>query len=87
MKLKDLKTRIFLDGGDPEETRSLMRFLGFLDGQTTNQTLIAKNPEARKRLEVDKVVRSRFHHGVTEGTKEKSFNINNEFLRVSAPPW
>ncbi len=51
MKPKDLKTRIFLDGGDPEETRTLLGLMGFLDGQTTNPTLIAANPEVRKRLD------------------------------------
>ena len=51
MKPKNLKTRIFLDGGDPEETREVIRLLGFLDGQTTNPTLISKNPRARQRLE------------------------------------
>ncbi len=47
MRPQDLKTRIFLDGGNPDETREVIRLLGFLDGQTTNPTLIAKNPEAR----------------------------------------
>ncbi len=47
MKLQNLKTRIVLDGGTPDETREVIRLLGFLDGQTTNPTLIAKNPEAR----------------------------------------
>jgi transaldolase len=51
MRPKNLQTRIFLDGGNPEETKMIMKLLGFLDGQTTNPTLIAKNPEARKRLE------------------------------------
>jgi transaldolase len=51
MRPQNLKTRIFLDGGDPDETKDLIKRLGFLDGQTTNPTLIAKNPEARKRLE------------------------------------
>lgn len=51
MRPKELKTRIFLDGGDPEETRQLVDLLGFLDGQTTNPTLISKNPEVRQRLE------------------------------------
>jgi len=51
MKRKDLKARIFLDGGDPDETRKAMGLLGFLDGQTTNPTLISKNPRARARLE------------------------------------
>jgi len=51
MRPKNLKTRIFLDGGDPHETKEIMNLLGFLDGQTTNPTLISKNPHARKRLE------------------------------------
>ncbi len=50
MRPKDLKTRIFLDGGDPGETREAIRLLGFLDGQTTNPTLISRNPEARRLL-------------------------------------
>lgn len=51
MRPKNLKTRIFLDGGDPAETREAIKLMGFLDGQTTNPTLISKNPEARKRIE------------------------------------
>lgn len=51
MKPSNLKTKIFLDGGDPDETREIIHVLGFLDGQTTNPTLISKNPEAKKRLE------------------------------------
>lgn len=43
------KTRIFLDSGDPQETREIFELLGFLDGQTTNPTLVAKNPIARER--------------------------------------
>jgi transaldolase len=46
-----MKTRIFLDGGDQGDTERITKLLGFLDGQTTNPTLISKNPEARKRLE------------------------------------
>ena len=51
MRLDNLKTKIFLDSGDPKETREIIKLLGFLDGQTTNPTLISKNPEAKKRLE------------------------------------
>jgi transaldolase len=51
MRPEKLKTRVFLDGGDPGETKKLLDLLGFLDGQTTNPTLISKNPDARKRLE------------------------------------
>ena len=42
------KTKILLDGGDSEETQRIKRLLGFLDGQTTNPSLIAKNPEVKK---------------------------------------
>lgn len=51
MKPEHLKTRIFLDGGDPDETKKVIDLLGFLDGQTTNPTLISKNPVARQRIE------------------------------------
>ena len=46
-----LKTKIFLDGADPDETRQVISLLGFLDGQTTNPTLISKNPDVAARLE------------------------------------
>lgn len=36
-------SKIFIDGGVPEETAQAKKLLGFLDGQTTNPTLIAKN--------------------------------------------
>ncbi len=50
MRPENLKTKIFLDGGDPEETKEALNLLGFLDGQTTNPTLIAKNPLAQERI-------------------------------------
>lgn len=37
-------TQIFLDSGDPAETKEVLAMLGFLDGQTTNPSLVAKNP-------------------------------------------
>ncbi len=46
MRPQNLKTKIFLDSGDPAETREALKVLGFLDGQTTNPSLIAKNPGA-----------------------------------------
>ncbi len=49
MKLLDMKTKIFLDSGDPSETQDALSLLGFLDGQTTNPSLIAKNPETAGR--------------------------------------
>tara|TARA_B100001179_G_C18603238_1_gene411915 strand:- start:2898 stop:3737 length:840 start_codon:yes stop_codon:yes gene_type:complete len=41
-------TKIFLDSGDPTETQIIKERLGFLDGQTTNPSLIVKNPEVQK---------------------------------------
>lgn len=41
-------TKILVDGGDPQETQRIKSLLGFVDGQTTNPTLIAKNPEIKR---------------------------------------
>lgn len=51
MRPANLTTKIFLDGGDPAETTQMMQKLGFLDGQTTNPTLISRNPHAKERVE------------------------------------
>lgn len=53
-----MKTKIFLDSGDPKETKDIFSLLGFLDGQTTNPSLIAKNPQAQNRL----VGNKKFNH-------------------------
>ncbi len=50
MKPENLKSKFFLDGGNPDDTREIIKLIGFLDGQTTNPTLISKNPEAKERL-------------------------------------
>src|SRR5258708_12820129 len=42
------KTKILVDGGDPNETLRIKGLLGFVDGQTTNPSLIAKNPEIQQ---------------------------------------
>ena len=42
------KTKILVDGGDPEETLRVKELIAFVDGQTTNPSLIVKNPEIRK---------------------------------------
>jgi transaldolase len=43
-------TKILIDGGDPQETTDTKQLLGFVDGQTTNPTLIAKNPHIKQLL-------------------------------------
>lgn len=42
--------KLFLDSGNPEETRKAKSLLGYLDGQTTNPSLVAKNPEVQAYL-------------------------------------
>lgn len=42
---------IFIDGGDPEETAKAKELLGYIDGQTTNPSVIAKNPHIKERLQ------------------------------------
>jgi len=42
------KTKILVDGGDPNETLRIKNLIGFVDGQTTNPSLIAKNPEIQR---------------------------------------
>jgi transaldolase len=42
------KTKILVDGGDPEETLRIKSLVGFVDGQTTNPSLVAKNPDIIK---------------------------------------
>src|SRR4029453_11835224 len=44
------KTKILVDGGNPQETLRVKQLLGFVDGQTTNPSLIAKNPEIQERI-------------------------------------
>ena len=74
MQHKNFSTKIFLDSGDPKETKQILSELGFLDGQTTNPTLISKNPEAQKRLSdglkfsADEVLT--FYHGIVKNISE-----------------
>jgi transaldolase len=44
------KTKLLVDGGDPGETVRIKNLIGFVDGQTTNPSLIAKNPDIQRRL-------------------------------------
>jgi transaldolase len=41
-------TKILVDGGDPSETLRMKSLMGFVDGQTTNPSLIATNPEIQR---------------------------------------
>jgi transaldolase len=50
MLTKKPKTKILVDGGVRDETLRVKSLLGFVDGQTTNPSLIAKNPEIQQRI-------------------------------------
>lgn len=43
-----MNSKVLVDGGDPQETVGVRSLVGYVDGQTTNPTLIAKNPEVKK---------------------------------------
>lgn len=45
--MKHFNSKIFIDGGLSQETKKAKEMLGFLDGQTTNPSLIAKNLKSR----------------------------------------
>jgi transaldolase len=63
------KTKILVDGGDPDETLRAKRLLGFVDGQTTNPSLIARNPH------IQQLIAS----GHTMSAEEE----NNEYRKVA----
>lgn len=50
MNRLSINTQISIDGGDPQETRKARELLGYIDGQTTNPTLVSKNPKVQARL-------------------------------------
>ncbi len=59
-KPQGLKTKIFLDSGEPQETKEVKAALGWLDGQTTNPTLIARNPQLELKAKEHKLTRQEF---------------------------
>jgi transaldolase len=50
MVINESGTKILLDGGDPTETEEIKALLGRIDGQTTNPSLVAKNPVLKERI-------------------------------------
>lgn len=68
MKPTSLRTRVFLDSGSAGDTRRAVELLGFLDGQTTNPSLVARNLQAtlNGRLLTPDELRSAYHQVVRE---------------------
>lgn len=58
-------SKILVDGGDPQETTRIRQLIGFVDGQTTNPSLIAKNPEVVHLVESG--------HRLTEGEEAAEY--------------
>jgi len=54
MRPISLKTKLFLDSGSAEDTVNVQEHIGFIDGKTTNPSLIAKSPGAKARLAAGK---------------------------------
>ena len=54
MPAPKISTKILVDGGDPAETAEVKSILGVVDGQTTNPSLVAKNPEIVKMVAAGK---------------------------------
>ncbi len=50
MSTNRIATKILVDGGDPNETLRVKSLLGFVDGQTTNPTFVAKSPEIQQQI-------------------------------------
>lgn len=48
------KIKIFVDSCNPKDTSEAIKLLGHIDGQTTNPTLLTKNPEIQKYLSAGK---------------------------------
>lgn len=78
--MRKIPSKIFIDGGVIEETRRAQELMGYLDGQTTNPTLIAKNLAASlggKKLSKDEALEEyrRIVAGMSEIIPKGSISI------------
>jgi transaldolase len=81
-----LQTKIFLDSGDPAETREVLTSLGFLDGQTTNPSLVAKNPtilELKAKGELNELDISKLHMKLKKLFQQVQFL--SRYMQISIP--
>ena len=58
MRPANLQTKLFLDSADPQDTARTIDLLGFLDGQTTNPSLLVKHPQLASKLTNGKIHRA-----------------------------
>jgi transaldolase len=67
-------TKLFLDSCNPEETQQVQSVIGSLQGQTTNPSLLIKNPKLQSELTGGKFTESK----LLELYKEAVTNISNQ---------
>jgi transaldolase len=83
MRPKNLKTKIFLDSGNPSDTKAALKLLGFLDGQTTNPSLIAKSPKALEKIgKGDKFSTEEIYNFYKKTAEEISSQIPNGSVSI-----
>ena len=71
------QTKILVDGGDPHETQMVKELIRFVDGQTTNPSLIAKN------LDIIRLVQA--GHKLTEDSPRASVPLHTSCVSPLAP--
>ena len=76
-------SKILVDGGDPQETARIQQQIGFVDGQTTNPSLIAKNPEIMHLVESGTQAHRTGRSGGIQGRSCKQFR---RWLEMQASP-
>lgn len=70
MRPSTLTTKLFLDSANPAETKEAIETLGFLDGQTTNPSLLVKHPDLASVLDHGRIKKDKLLAFYQEKIKE-----------------
>jgi transaldolase len=82
MRTNKPKTRILVDGGDPDETSRVKKLIGFVDGQTTNPSLIAKNLEVQRLLASGQRMTPQQQKKRVQENRPTNFSTRPRFRRI-----
>lgn len=90
--MKNRLPKIFLDSGNPEETKKAKSLLGFIDGQTTNPSLVAKHPDVASYLQKGKKLTEKellnfYRQIITEIRKQVAGSISVEVYADWQTKW